>query len=842
MQYIDLPDYLKNSRLLNNLTIRELLQYWAVVCAFAVIFLSIVALVTNDITSKKQLELDEKYIPIGNIARNLESILADLDLRKKQMLEAGNLSRQEFTSSRQSSKEQVDQNLVSLSRVVTNEIGLEYAVPRLQSRFDDYFVLEDAFYNSLANPELGGQLNQTDHLSNLEECVNELRSILNRLSTIVFDRIRLLTDETYDLGQFNLMIIVIVSLLVISVIVAGISMVIFRIDRPLVDLTTAMDELSSGDMSRRMEVKETVKDEFANLAADFNLFAQRLQDLFEDVTEARDALQSSEQLTRAILENALVGIVYEKDGKLIAVNEKFEDLFGYMRNEILGNEMEMLFLNKKDVKTINDVTEPLLSSGNTYRGEWQMKDNKGHPFWCDVSANTISEEGPGEGVIWLFEDITQRKSQGEELLKLANFDTLTGLPNRSLFMDRLEQGINRSQRRNRLLGLLYIDLDRFKTVNDSLGHTTGDELLKIVAGRLCECVRGSDTVCRLGGDEFTIVVPEIQDISVAGKVAEKVITVMDDPVKLAGEELNITPSIGVSIFPDDAIDMESLMKNADSAMYHAKSKGRNTYQYYTQTMNAEARIRLDRENKLRRAVENHQFRLFYQPQVDVDNLVISGYEALIRWQETDNKIVSPDEFVPLLEDSGLIVRVGEWILLQACRDIAEISSRNSHFRTVSINLSARQFMDDTLVDKIRNIITESKISPEQVVIEITESVMMTETKRSLHILTQLSEMGLKLSLDDFGTGYSSLAYLRQFPIDVIKIDKSFVHGLQVNDSDAAICEAIITIAKQLGLKVVAEGVENESQFDYMRQKGCHVIQGYYFGKPAPLDTLLSKVH
>ncbi len=374
-----------------------------------------------------------------------------------------------------------------------------------------------------------------------------------------------------------------------------------------------------------------------------------------------------------------------------------------------------------------------------------------------------------------------------------------------------------------------------------MGHTIGDELLKCVAGRLFECVRNSDTVCRLGGDEFTIILPEMQDISDAGKVAEKILMVMNDSFNLNGEKVNISPSIGVSIFPDDAEEIESLMKNADSAMYHAKSKGRNNYQYYTQEMNAEARLRLDRENRLRRAVEFDQFMLYYQPQVDTKTLHITGYEALIRWHDSETGLVSPDQFVPLLEDTGLIVPVGDWIMRRACIDIRQMSAMNKHFESVSINLSARQFVDHSIVDRIRLILEETGVSPDQLVIEITETIMMTETERSLMLLTELSKLGVKLSLDDFGTGYSSLAYLKQFPINVIKIDKSFVRDLHTNQSDSAICEAIIAIGHQLNLKVVAEGVETQEQFIYMRDKGCHSIQGYYFGKPLPISQLLCNI-
>jgi len=844
VQKIDLPGYLKNSRFLNNLSVHKILQYWAVVCAGAVVVLSLTALLTNDIISSRQRLLEEYYIPAGNLIRNLDRELTNLDEHRNRLLEAR--SREEAADALVSGEQkgQITAYLSQLLNTVDDGNHFQFMVPALEKGFNEYFSRQDRVLEALA-ATFDNQANDdpllAERTDNLLEASNELHAVLGRLSTIVTDRTRSLVTNTYELSQFNLYIIVTISLLVIAVIIAGISLVIFRIDQPLVQLSAAMHDLSSGDMSRRIEPSRITNDEFTVLSRDFNQFARRTQTLFDEVVAARDALEISEKRTRAILENALVGIVYVKHHKIIDVNEKFLELFGYSREEIPGLQIDSFYATENDLKTVNSASTVLLNSGNTYQGEWQMKQKNGNLFWCAVSAKSVSSGKTDDGIIWLFEDITRRKNQEDELLTLANYDSLTKLPNRSLFTDRLQQAINRTSRHNKLMGLLFIDLDRFKTINDSLGHSAGDELLCIVSERICESVRSSDMVCRLGGDEFTVILPELLDISDAGKVAEKIINSLAYPCKLQSQDIGITPSIGVSIYPGDADNGENLLKNAESAMYHAKSIGRNNYQYYTQAMNAQARQRLERESKLRRAIDFDQFRLYYQPQVDVQNMKITGYEALIRWQETEKLLVSPDQFVPLLEDTGLIIPVGEWILYQACRDVGELKRRNQHFKSVSVNLSARQFIDDSIAKRITAIVSECGVSPEYIVIEITESLMMTETKRSLGILTELNRNGFHLSLDDFGTGYSSLAYLRQFPIDVIKIDQSFVRGLLNNPSDAAICEAIITIARQLKLKVVAEGVETAEQFNYMRQKGCHSIQGFYFGKPVPLEKLICQI-
>ena len=852
MNNIDLPDYLKKSRFLNNLSIRRLLQHWAVICVLAVITLSLTALITNDIISSKQEILDKKYIPLGNLAWNLDKLVTEMELRQKSLINAASRDDFERQNDHYILESQIAAYLQQLSTITTDINELKFTVPGLQKKFDDYFAQDKKLLEVLSGiikndlPASGmDRLHDNYELmqinSNMKASIDDLRATLDRLTSFSGEKLKFISSQSYDLSQINLVIVVTVSLLVISIILAGISLVIFRIDSPLHKLSAAMHDLSSGDLSRRMKINKDVKDEFSVLTVDFNHFAERNQSLFDEVIDAKNALEESEKRVRAILENALVGIAHVKDNKILAVNRKFEEIFGYEREEIKGMKKEILYPSPHIHEAINDAASQLLANDETYQGEWKMRHKNGAIFWCAVSAKSISTKTGAEGIIWLFEDITQRKKTEEELLHLANYDSLTELPNRSLFLDRLEQGFGRTKRQKSQLGLLYIDLDRFKKINDSFGHTVGDTLLISVAERLCQCVRGSDTACRLGGDEFTIILPEIQDISDAGKVAEKIITLMDEPFSIEGHEINISPSIGVSIYPDDAEDIESLLKNADSAMYHAKSRGRNNYQYYTQAMNAEARLRLDKENRLRHAVEYDQFRLYYQPQVDTTTLAVTGYEALIRWQDVESGLVSPDQFVPLLEDTGLIVPVGEWIIRRACKDIPKLQAMNKDFKSVSINLSARQFVDNTIVERIKLIMEESAISPEYIVIEITETIMMEETERSLETLSELSNFGFQLSLDDFGTGYSSLAYLKQFPINAIKIDRSFVRELENNSSDAAICEAIITIARQLGLKVVAEGVETREQFIYMRDKGCHLIQGYYFGKASPIEELMCKV-
>lgn len=838
---LNIPSYLKDSRILNNLSVQRLLKYWAIVCIGAVIFLSLTALITNDILSSRQEVLEKHYLPLGNIVDNLEYIASEYELRIERLVTQQSSNQSLVTDNFDFLHHRTSEHLDLLVERTRNINQIHDLVNQVESQFEELVEHDIGLFEYITGDEKVRTAVLDDLLLKQKNHIRRIHITLRQLTRFFSDKLESFASNSYMLSQANLLLVMAVSLLVIFIIIAGISLLIYRINKPLTSLRSAMRDLSLGELSRRMLLDGKVNDEFAELSMDFNRFAERNQDLFEEVTSSRDALEKSEKHTRAILENALVGIAHVRGNYFMSANHKFEEIFGYPRSKIVTLTKDKLFINQEDFRDVDETMSALLARGDTYHSEIQLADSQNNSFWCAISAKSISSPDHKDDQIWMFEDITQRKQAEEELLKMANYDSLTGLPNRSLFRDRLQQGIGRTNRQSGMLGLLYIDLDYFKKVNDSFGHTVGDELLVKVAERINESVRNSDTACRLGGDEFTIILPEIQDISDAGKVSEKIVENMTDPFVIDGQEINITPSIGICIYPDNGRDIETLLKNADSAAYHAKAKGRNNYQYYTQAMNVEARNRLDKENRLRRAVENGNFVLYYQPQVNASDLRIVSYEALIRWNDPEHGIIPPIEFIPILEDTGLIVKVGEWIIQQACEDIPRIAAMNKHFQHLSVNLSARQFVDNAIVNKIMDIIEKSGTAPEKLVLEITETVMMTETQRSLEILTDMNARGLKLSLDDFGTGYSSMAYLKQFPIHFLKVDKTFVSDLELNESDRAICEAMIAMARQLDLDVIAEGVENMEQFNILHAKGCHLIQGYLFGKPQPLDELLCEV-
>lgn len=428
-------------------------------------------------------------------------------------------------------------------------------------------------------------------------------------------------------------------------------------------------------------------------------------------------------------------------------------------------------------------------------------------------------------------DITRNIEQQMQVQQLAHFDSLTALPNRLLFQERLSSAVALSRRNDWRLAVVFVDLDRFKNVNDTLGHKIGDELLRLVSIRLKSCLRDSDTVGRLGGDEFAIILPDLESSDVAAIVAKKIIGAVEQPFLIADEEIYISASIGITLFPEDAEDIETLIRNADTAMYRAKESGRNNYQFYTAEMNRRTRQRLALENNLRRALARHQFELHYQPKVSCSTCEIIGFEALLRWRNPDRGLIPPSEFVPMLEETGLIVEVGDWVLNEACRQTQAWHASGAGTPIVGVNVSGIQLECVGFAESVRKALARSGLPAKFLELELTESVLMRDASAVVSILVELKEMGISLSVDDFGTGYSSLAYLKRFPLDCLKVDRSFVQDITADADDASITRAIINMAHELALDVVAEGVETEGQLQMLLDHRCDHIQGYYFSHP-----------
>ena len=568
--------------------------------------------------------------------------------------------------------------------------------------------------------------------------------------------------------------------------------------------------------------------------------------LATDVTEKRraeSALHNSEARYRALFEHNLAGVYRTTlSGQILDCNESFARIFGYAsREEVLSHHATEFYHSPEDrAASISRLRENRsLTNYETCLRRWD-----GTPVW--VLENGSLVPGP-DGTLSVLEgtliDITERKRAEEQVRHLAFHDALTGLPNRLLFADRVKVAVAHAQRRDRLLAVLFLDLDRFKTINDSLGHSVGDQLLRRVAERVQGCVREGDTLARLGGDEFTILISEIGRGEDAAKIAQKIQETIRLPFVLDQRELFVTTSIGVALYPTDGQDAETLVRNADTAMYRAKDQGRDNTQLYTPAMNAKALERLALEGRLRQALHYEELVVYYQPLVDLSTGMIRGAEALLRWQHPELGLILPGEFIPLAEMSGLIVPIGRWVLQTACAQMRVWQQLGYHDLAIAVNLSSRQFQQTDLVRQVAEALERSSIAPRCLDLEITESNAMQNAELSIGALKDLKNLGVSLSMDDFGTGYSSLNYLKRFPIDRIKIDQSFVRDVTDDPDDAAIASAVIAMAHSLKLTVVAEGVETEEQLSFLRLKNCDEMQGYLVSRPVPapdFEKLLKK--
>jgi diguanylate cyclase (GGDEF)-like protein len=453
----------------------------------------------------------------------------------------------------------------------------------------------------------------------------------------------------------------------------------------------------------------------------------------------------------------------------------------------------------------------------------------GVTFPQEISLTAID----GGGLVAVVRDITERTYAEEQIKHLAYHDALTGLPNRLLFKDRVTVALSHAQRNNSRLAVLFLDLDRFKVINDSLGHNVGDQLLQEVAARVQACLRDSDTVARLGGDEFTILLPNLIASDDAAPVAQKILDSIRAPFHIEERELFTSTSIGISLYPEDAADAETLIKNADTAMYQAKEQGRDNYQLFNAYVNARALQRIALEHALRRALINEEFDVFFQPIVDLRTGVVTGMEALLRWNHPELGSVPPSTFIPLAESTGIMMPIGAWALRQACMRAKEWQDAGFHNLSLAVNLSVTQLQSVDLVQRVRAALDETGLPADQLELEITESSAMQSPEISLRVLSELKKLGIRISLDDFGTGHSSLAYLKRLPIDTVKIDQSFVRDIDADPNSAAIVTAIIAMAHSLRLKVIAEGVELEEQAIFLRRYGCDMMQGFLFTKPVP---------
>ena len=583
----------------------------------------------------------------------------------------------------------------------------------------------------------------------------------------------------------------------------------------------------------------------------------------------------------AILNNASVGIAFTRDRVFQHANPALEEMFHWPSGGLAGQPGMAVWGSEEEYQEVGRTVGPMLAQGKSVEIERKMRRRDGELFWCRIQAKPIDLTDPAHGgTIWIIEDVTERRTAvehmratNEELEQhvrvrtdelaaansklqeevservlaeeharhLALHDALTGLPNRRLLQDRLVHALAQARRENWSVAVIFIDLDRFKTINDSLGHAVGDDVLREMAQRLKDMMRDTDTVSRIGGDEFVIVLPHVENAAEVRPIAAKIMAEISKPVAAGGRELYVTPSAGISISPDDGDDAHKLLSHADAAMYHAKAAGRRNFQFFAVTMSDAVQTRLRLENDLHEALARSQFELHYQPRVDLVTHNICGYEALLRWHHPVDGMIMPNAFIGIAEESGLIAPIGEWVINEACAQIRRWRDAGLPSLPVSVNLSARQFFDNLLPQRVADALKTCGLEPSLLELEITESALMENTKETMNLFADLKALGVKLSIDDFGTGFSSLAYLKRFHVDNLKIDHSFVRDIGTDQDDTAIVRAIIGLAKSLQLQVIAEGVETIAQLEFLSSCGCDEAQGFLFSEARPaaaLDALM----
>ena len=681
-----------------------------------------------------------------------------------------------------------------------------------------------------------GQLRDfvTDHTARRQalnvEHLRELRKLADAALMATDDNVKRLLPlaesrkQTFAILMPGSVLVSVVLLLVAMVFIQR------RLLRPLRRMEAQFERLAEGDFSGRLSVH--YGDEVGRVIMHANQSAQSLQLADELNRKVLAQLQDSEIRHRtlwAIASEAI--IVIDASGTIKMCNPSVQTTFGYSPEQLLGKDISLI--QPEHLRAAHrGGLERYLARGerklNWRSIELNVVHSDGHEFPVELSFSEMQLTA-GHWFVGTFRDITERKRHEEALVVSANYDSLTTLPNRNLLMDRIDQAIHVARRHSRLFGLLYLDLDNFKVINDSLGHERGDELLREASRRLLTCVRDGDTVARVGGDEFVLLLSDMAGQDDIHMVAQRALSMMEQVFVLDGSEAFVGASIGGSVFPEDGTNRSELMQHADIAMYRAKEYGRNNFQRYAGHMKARYKVRMSMEAQLRKAIAADELVLHYQPQIEVATGKVIGAEALIRWESPSLGRVSPAQFIPLAEETGLIVPIGAWVIERACRDAATwLAQPEGNDCSVAINLSARQFSDESLIDVVMAAMSANRVSPDRVEMEITESLVMQNPERAVSALRELKKLGCKVALDDFGTGYSSLAYLRSFPLDCLKIDKSLIQ-------DVAIVRAVIQLSHSFGLTTLAEGVEDEAVLALLGHLGCDVVQGFYHSRPLPLE-------
>ncbi|MCY0967343.1 putative bifunctional diguanylate cyclase/phosphodiesterase [Parathalassolituus penaei] len=606
----------------------------------------------------------------------------------------------------------------------------------------------------------------------------------------------------------------------------------YLIIRPIRDLRATLDTLlNEKDYSIR-----AVRDSNDDLGELITLFNR----LIETVEDEHNLLRENEARFRKLAAFSPVGIFQiDNQQQLQYVNQRWRDIHGI---HIPEPTLESWFscISSADLVEVHNAWQRLLELNESIALEMRLLQRDSSEVWVHLMAGPLHDrDGATIGYLGAISDISELKAAQLQMEHLAFYDALTGLANRRLFRNRLGKSIKAAQRTNSSLALMFLDMDQFKRVNDTLGHDAGDLLLQEVAHRLSSNVRDRDTVSRIGGDEFTILLTDVHHTSDVMTVAEKLLSALSKPIRIKGQDISTSVSIGITLTPQDSTDPNILMKNADLAMYRAKELGRNNYQFFSEDMNRAILEHLTWEKEIQDALNLNQFSVYYQPKIRLDDLTVTGVEALLRWIHPEKGMISPDKFIPVAEETGQILDIGHWVLDQSCREISQLMARGrlAPGSRVAVNLSARQFTDPNLIEVIRDILNSHSLPPECLELEITESTLMKDVEHAIRIMNDLRTLGISFAIDDFGTGYSSLSYLKRFPVEVLKVDRTFVTDIPHDDNDMAITAAVIAMAHKLGITVVAEGVETPDQLEFLRRNRCDQCQGYLFSRPLPMHQL-----
>jgi diguanylate cyclase (GGDEF)-like protein/PAS domain S-box-containing protein len=614
------------------------------------------------------------------------------------------------------------------------------------------------------------------------------------------------------------------------------------------DLRDSVEQLQNEVRERKATehalqmLKESLEIRVQERTAELLKINRQLEQEIERRRKVEQALIAEKQRAMVTLESIGDGVITtDTKAKVSYLNPIAERMTGWSNAEAQGKPLIEVFriVNESTRKMVPNPVEMVIAHGETHglANHTLLLGKHGEEYAIEDSAAPIKgADGEVFGVVMVFHDVSEARKMATRMTYLAEHDFLTGLPNRLLINDRLQQALTYAKRDQGYVALMFLDLDRFKNINDTLGHETGDKLLKQVAERLQNCLRSSDTISRQGGDEFMILLPEISDHFAPAEVADKLLTISDEPFIIDAHELRVTISIGIAVFPDDGDSVETLTKCADAAMYHAKSLGRNNYQFFTQAMNERVKQLTELEAHLRKAIRLNEFKLHYQPKFDIQAGYIVGAEALIRWEHPEWGLVSPDRFITIAEETGLIREIGFWVLQAACRQYRSWKDAGIGPLKICVNVSAVQLRQKSFLQQLTEILMSTGMDPEYLELEVTESVAIESEEEVITLLKSLRKMGVGLAIDDFGTGFSSLSYLKRLPVDTIKIDRSFVRDIQTDPDDATIITAIIRMSQGLKLNVVAEGVENETQLAFLREEGCNQYQGYLISEPLDADA------